>query len=127
MSRPEVLGRVERRRRFSTGEKLAILAEASDPDANVSAVARRHGLFPAQLYKWRRLAELGVIGIPGASELPLFVAVQIAAEPKLTVRGSPRRRAGRHIGHLLATREPPRLILAMDDALSSMSKSMQPR
>jgi hypothetical protein len=25
---------------------------------------------PAQVYKWRRLAELGVIGVPGASELP---------------------------------------------------------
>jgi transposase len=83
MSRPEVLGRVERRRRFSIEEKHAILAEASDPAVNVSAVARRHGLFPAQLYKWRRLAELGVIGIPGASELPSFVAVQIAREPNI--------------------------------------------
>jgi transposase len=43
-------------------------------------VARRHGLLPAQVYKWRRLAELGVIGVPGASELPSFVAVEIAQE-----------------------------------------------
>jgi transposase len=35
---------------------------------------------PAQLYKWRRLAELGVIGVPGASELPSFVAVEITKE-----------------------------------------------
>ena len=46
----------------------------------MSAVARRHGLLPAQVYKWRRLAELGVIGVPGASELPSFVAVEIAQE-----------------------------------------------
>ena len=78
--RVEVLGRVERRRRFSVEEKLALLAEATAPGANMSEVARRHGLVPAQVYKWRRLAELGVIGMPGASELPSFVAVEIAKD-----------------------------------------------
>ena len=76
----EVLGRVERRRRFSVEQKLAVLAEAMAPGANISAVARRHGLLPAQVYKWRRLAELGVIGVPGASELPSFVAVEITKD-----------------------------------------------
>jgi len=76
----ELLGRVERRRRFSVEQKLAVLTEATAPGANMSAVARRHGLLPAQVYKWRRLAELGVIGVPGASELPAFVAVEIAQE-----------------------------------------------
>ena len=76
----EVLGRVERRRRFSIEQKLAVLTEAVAPGANMSEVARRHGLLPAQVYKWRRLAELGVIGVPGASELPSFVAVEIAHE-----------------------------------------------
>jgi transposase len=76
----ELLGRVERRRRFSVEQKLAVLAEAMAPGANFSAVARRHGLLPAQVYKWRRLAELGVIGVPGASELPSFVAVEITKD-----------------------------------------------
>jgi transposase len=76
----EVLGRIERRRRFSIEQKLAVLAEATAPGANLSVIARRHGLLPAQLYKWRRLAELGVIGAPGASELPSFVAVEITKE-----------------------------------------------
>jgi len=76
----ELLGRVERRRRFSVEQKLAVLTEATAPGANMSAVARRHGLLPAQVYKWRRLAELGVIGVPGASKLPSFVAVEIAQE-----------------------------------------------
>ena len=76
----EVLGWVERRRRFSVEQKLAVLSEATAPGANLSEVARRHGLLPAQVYKWRRLAELGVIGVPGASELPSFVAVEIAQE-----------------------------------------------
>lgn len=76
----EVLGRVERRRRFSVEQKLAVLTEATAPGANLSEVARRHGLLPAQVYKWRRLAELGVIGVPGVSELPSFVAVEITRE-----------------------------------------------
>jgi transposase len=76
----EVLGRVERRRRFSLEQKLAVLAEASVPGAVISAVARRHGLLPAQVFKWRRLAALGVIDIPGASELPSFVAVEVAED-----------------------------------------------
>jgi transposase len=76
----EVLGRVERRRRFSVEQKLAVLSEATAPGANLSAVARRHGLLPAQVYKWRRLAELGVIGMPGMSELPSFVAVEITQD-----------------------------------------------
>jgi transposase len=78
--RVEVLGRVERRRRFSLEQKRAVLAEACAPGAVISEVARRHGLLPAQVFKWRRLATLGVIGIPGASELPSFVAVEVAAD-----------------------------------------------
>ena len=76
----EVLGRVERPRRFGVEQKLAVLAEAIAPGANISAVARRHGLLSAQVYKWRRLAELGVIGMAGASELPSFVAVEITKD-----------------------------------------------
>ena len=75
-----VIGRVERRRRFSVEQKLAILTEATARGANLSEVARRHGVLPAQVYNWRRLADLGVIGMAGASELPSFVAVEIAQD-----------------------------------------------
>jgi transposase len=78
--RVEVLDRVERRRRFSLEQKRAVLAEACAPGAVISAVARRHGLLPSQVFKWRRLAALGVIGIPGTSELPSFVAVEMAGD-----------------------------------------------
>jgi transposase len=89
----EVLGRVERRRRFSVEQKVTVLAEATAPGANMSEVARRHGLLPAQVYKWRRLVELGIIGMPGASELPSFVAVEITKDvrslPALVPEGKP--------------------------------------
>jgi transposase len=105
----ELLGRIERRRRFSVEQKLAILTEATALGANLSEVARRNGLLPAQVYKWRRLAELGVIGVPGASELPSFVAVEIAKDvpalpPPLledkpaTVNRAPRRRRRKKAG-----------------------------
>jgi transposase len=43
----------ETRRRWSKAEKLAIVAEASVPDVNVSAIARRHGIQPSLLFRWR--------------------------------------------------------------------------
>ncbi|HQS95718.1 MAG TPA: transposase [Novosphingobium sp.] len=49
-----VLVRVERRRRWSDEEKLAILKETTEPGAIMAAVARRHGIGTGQLYTWRR-------------------------------------------------------------------------
>jgi transposase len=46
----------ETRRQWSDAEKQAIIAEAARPDANISAVARRHGIRPNLLFRWRRLA-----------------------------------------------------------------------
>ncbi len=47
----------ETRRRWSESEKQAIVEEASGPDVNVSAVARRHGIKPSLLFRWRRMAQ----------------------------------------------------------------------
>lgn len=46
--------RVERRRRWSDEEKLAILKETTQPGALVASVARRHGIGTGQLYTWRK-------------------------------------------------------------------------
>jgi transposase len=43
-----------RRRRWSREEKTRIVAESLDPVVSVSAVARKHGLNPNQLFTWRR-------------------------------------------------------------------------
>jgi transposase len=49
-----VLVRVERRRRWSDEEKLAILKETTQPGVIVAVVARRYGIGTGQLYTWRR-------------------------------------------------------------------------
>ena len=62
MHRPERARRFEvftgagRRRTWPADEKAAIVAESYAPGKTVCGVARRHGLTPAQLFTWRRLA-----------------------------------------------------------------------
>jgi transposase len=51
----KVLG-VERRRRWSHGEKARIVAETLAPGAVSSEVARRYGVSPSLLFYWRRQA-----------------------------------------------------------------------
>ena len=43
-------------RTWSRDEKARIVAETFAPGANVSAIARSHGLDPSQVYVWRRKA-----------------------------------------------------------------------
>jgi transposase len=57
MARVEVIGGVERRRRWSAEEKKAIVAEAFAPGAKVTVVARRADLHNGQLYRWKRELE----------------------------------------------------------------------
>ena len=44
----------ETRRRWSLAEKRQIVEEARGACTNVSAVARRHGIKPALLYRWKK-------------------------------------------------------------------------
>lgn len=64
----EILTGPQRRRRRTTAEKLAIIAETREPGMTVSLVARRHGLAPNQLFTWRRLAEQGALTATQAEE-----------------------------------------------------------
>jgi transposase len=52
--RIEVLSSIQRRRRYSLDEKMAVLAEAAQPGMSISYVARRHGISPSLLFGWRR-------------------------------------------------------------------------
>jgi len=58
-SKVEVITGVARRRRFSTELKLAIVAETMQPGMSISYVARRHGLSPSLVFRWRRLMSDG--------------------------------------------------------------------
>jgi transposase len=81
----EIIARVERRRRWTSEQKLKILTEALRPGVAVSAVADRNGICRSQLYAWKRLAQRG--GIPGISlnesEKRLFAPVRIEPVPPL--------------------------------------------
>ncbi len=56
--RIELITGTGRRRRWSDDDKARIVVESLRPGANVSEVARRHGLSPQQLFGWRREARV---------------------------------------------------------------------
>jgi len=58
-SRVEVITGIARRRRFTTEQKLAVVAETMQPGMSISYVARRHGLSPSLVFRWRRLMAEG--------------------------------------------------------------------
>ena len=58
----EIWTGVERRRRWSSEEKLQILQEASAPGSSVGTVARRHDICRSQIYQWRRDFRSGRLG-----------------------------------------------------------------
>jgi len=58
-SKVEVITGVARRRRFSTDLKLTVVAETMQPGMSVSYVARRHGLSPSLVFRWRQLMSEG--------------------------------------------------------------------
>jgi transposase len=78
--------------------KASIVAECYSGREGVSAVARRHGLDPSQVYAWRRdlrkrLEAEGVILPSTGPETPAFVPAVI--EPSVTPDPVPARRARR--------------------------------
>ena len=64
----EVITSVQRRRRWSTEEKVRIVEETNLPGNSVSLVARRHGIAGNQLFTWRRLMAQGAFTAAGAGE-----------------------------------------------------------
>ena len=54
VDRVEIFSGIQRRRRYSLDQKLAVLAEASQPGMSISFIARKHGISPSLLFGWRR-------------------------------------------------------------------------
>ena len=73
--RVEVLGGVERRRRWSRDDKMRIIEETLAPGAVVTEIAQRHGIATSLVFTWRRRARLATVASAG----PRLVPVQVAA------------------------------------------------
>ena len=85
----EVIEVVDRRRRWSTEEKLKVLTDALVPGASITAVSERHGVSRNLIYTWLRLAREGRMrGLSlGAKPAAAFVPVKIAPEPPAEPQG----------------------------------------
>lgn len=74
--RGDVLGAVERRRRWTDAEKFAVVCEVGRHGASVTQVAQRHDLRRQQIYAWRHdLRKKGLCEPEGAA---LFLPVDFA-------------------------------------------------
>ena len=76
-----VLSGPERRRRWTTAEKLRIVEECLAAEVPVVEVARRHDVHPNQLHGWRRQARLGLLGADVAVVAQECRFVPIAVSP----------------------------------------------
>jgi len=73
--RLEIFTGAGRRRNWGAEEKARIVAETLAPGASVSAIARAHGLTPAQLFRWRRDAGAAqTSSAPALSFAPVVVS-----------------------------------------------------
>jgi len=59
IERIEVVTGIERRRRWSLSEKLKAVEESGAPGMTVSYVARKYGISPSLLFRWRKLMTEG--------------------------------------------------------------------
>ena len=66
--RIELITGTARRRHWSTDQKLQIIEESFQPGETVSSVARRRGVAPNLLYRWRRLMSEGGAAAVGSDE-----------------------------------------------------------
>jgi len=80
--RGEILGGVERRRRWSDERKLALVLEVGVRGATVTQVAQRHEITRQQIYAWRH--EMKRKGLWHLEEGPVFLPVELpsARKPK---------------------------------------------
>ena len=84
--RLEVFTGAGRRRAWTAEQKALIVAESYAGGESVSAVARRHGLTPQQLFAWRRQSDVGGAGVSFAS---VVVAAPVGAQGRRPVELAP--------------------------------------
>ncbi len=97
--RIEVLTGVARRRRWSAEQKLRIVEESLRSSESVSMVARRHGVAPNLLFRWRRLAsEGGAAAVTADDGVTSNVEVRRLEERIRELLLPPKDRAGQVVG-----------------------------
>jgi transposase len=69
----EIIGRVERRRKWTVQEKAALLAEVEAEGGKVRVVARRHRISESLLYNWRAALKAAATVMPPPAFVPLGV------------------------------------------------------
>jgi len=110
-----------RRRSWSAEQKARIVTESLAGGESVSAVARRHGLTPQQLFTWRRQARggsaMGRLGFASVEVAPSTIEIEFGGA---TIRVSARQRcddatggaAGREGGGVIVPSGAVRVLVA---------------
>ncbi len=84
MATVTVLSGPERRRRWTTAEKLRLVAESSASGLSVVDFARRHDVHPNLLHAWRRQAKARELSVAPDGEAR-FTPVAVATEDCVAV------------------------------------------
>ncbi len=82
----EIITGRERRRQWSTADKLRIVAETHEPGVRVCDVAARHGLCQSLVFAWRRQVREGLLA---EAEMPVFMPVQMLETPAPATQSRP--------------------------------------
>ena len=86
--RVEVITRAERRRRWSSADKLRLVMATREPGATVASVAREHGVSESLLYAWRgRLLPSGMLASPGVTAVGGFVPITVENDRSVATVG----------------------------------------
>jgi len=84
MATVTVLSGPERRRRWTTAEKLRLVAESSASGLSVVDFARRHDVHPNLVHAWRRQAKTGELSVAADCDAR-FRPVAVAAEDSVAL------------------------------------------
>lgn len=81
MADVEIIGRVERRRKWTAEEKTALLAEVEAEGGRVTVVARRHRISESVLYNWRAARKAATVEMR-APVATAFIPLGVLSGPR---------------------------------------------
>ena len=93
----EVITGRERRRRWSTEEKLRIVGETFEPGASVGQIAARYEVYPGLLFTWRRQFRSGKFS---PAHEPMFLPVETAVHDLAVQQPKVEQSENRHPRHI---------------------------